>query len=131
MLHSCGKNRALADMLAADTDVGMLNPLERPPMGDIDLAEVKRTHGHRLALMGNLHTTDVMLLGSVEDVRRESLKAIRAAGEGGGFILSTGDQCGRDTPDENIREMVRVVEEFGAYPLDMASIDREIQTLGG
>jgi hypothetical protein len=48
MLHSCGKNRALADMLAAETDVGMLNPLERPPMGDIDLAEVKRTHGHRL-----------------------------------------------------------------------------------
>jgi len=131
MLHSCGKNRALADMLAADTDVGMLNPLERPPMGDIDLAEVKRTHGHRLALMGNLHTTDVMLLGSVQDVRRESLKAIRAAGKGGGFILSTGDQCGRDTPDENLREMVRVVEEFGAYPLDMARIGREIQTLGG
>jgi uroporphyrinogen decarboxylase len=131
MLHSCGKNRVLAEMLVADTDVGMLNPLERPPMGDIDLAEVKRTHGHRLALMGNLHTTDVMLLGSVEDVRRESLKAIRAAGEGGGFILSTGDQCGRDTPDENIREMVRVAEEFGAYPLDMARIDREIRTLGG
>jgi len=41
MLHSCGKNRMLADMLAADTDVGMLNPLERPPMGDIDLAEVE------------------------------------------------------------------------------------------
>jgi uroporphyrinogen decarboxylase len=131
MLHSCGKNRALADMLAADTDVGMLNPLERPPMGDIDLAEVKRAHGRRLALMGNLHTTDVMLLGSVEDVRRESLKAIRAAGEGGGFILSTGDQCGRDTPDENLREMVRAVEEFGAYLLDMARIDTAIQTLGG
>ena len=69
--------------------------------------------------MGNLHTTDVMLRGSVRDVRRESLKAIRAAGENGGFILSTGDQCGRDTPDENLREMVRVGEEFGAYPLDM------------
>jgi len=131
MLHSCGRNRALADMLVAETDVGMLNPLEPPPMGDIDLAEVKRTHGWRLALMGNLHTTDVMLRGSVEDVRRESLKAIRDAGEGGGFILSTGDQCGRDTPDENIREMVRVGEEFGAYPLDMAGIQREIGRLGG
>lgn len=131
MLHSCGKTRALADLLVAETDVGMLNPVEPPPMGDVDLAELKRVHGSRLALMGNLHTTDVMLRGSVRDVRRESLKAIRAAGEGGGFILSTGDQCGRDTPDENIREMVRVAEEFAAYPLDMARIDREIEMLGG
>jgi uroporphyrinogen decarboxylase len=129
MLHSCGKNHALADMLAADTDVGMLNPLERPPMGDIDLAEVKRTHGHRLGLMGNLHTTDVMLLGSVCDVRRESLKAIRDAGPGGGFILSTGDQCGRDTPDANITEMVSTAREFGAYPLDLARINAEIARL--
>ena len=114
-------------MLAADTDVGMLNPLEPPPMGDIDLAEVKQAHGRRLALMGNLHTTTVMLRGSVRDVRRESLKAIRAAGEDGGFILSTGDQCGRDTPDANIREMVNVAKEFGAYPLDTSAIDKEIK----
>ena len=127
MLHSCGTNRVLADMLAADTDVGMLNPLEPPPMGDIDLAEVKQAHGRRLALMGNLHTTTVMLRGSVRDVRRESLKAIRAAGEDGGFILSTGDQCGRDTPDANIREMVNVAKEFGAYPLDTSAIDKEIK----
>jgi uroporphyrinogen decarboxylase len=129
MLHSCGKTRALADLLAADTDVGMLNPVEPPPMGDVDLAELKQAHGQRLALMGNLHTTDVMLLGSVQDVRREGLKAIRAAGEKGGFILSTGDQCGRDTPDDNIREMVRVVEEFGAYPLDMDRLGAEIGRL--
>jgi uroporphyrinogen decarboxylase len=129
MLHSCGKNRVLADMLVADTDVGMLNPLEPPPMGDIDLAEVKGALGDRLAFMGNLHTTDVMLLGSVEDVRRASLKAVRAAGEGGGFILSTGDQCGRDTPDANIFEMVKTAREFGDYPLDLDRIDAEIQRL--
>jgi len=79
--------------------------------------------------MGNLHTTSTMLFGSVKDVRRESLKAIRAAGEDGGFILSTGDQCGRDTPDANIFEMVNVVKEFGVYPLDFAAIDREVAKL--
>ena len=115
MLHSCGKNRVLADMLAADTDVGMLNPLETPPMGDIDLAEVKRAHGRRLAFMGNIHTTDIMLRGSVKDVRQESLKAIRDAGANGGFILSTGDQCGRDTPDENLRAMIDTARTYGRY----------------
>jgi len=82
-----------------------------------------------MAFMGNLHTTDVMLRGSVKDVRRESLKAIRAAGENGGLILSTGDQCGRDTPDENIRDMVNVAKEFGTYPLDFGRIDRQIKAL--
>jgi uroporphyrinogen decarboxylase len=129
MLHSCGKNRVLADMLAAETDVGMLNPLETPPMGDIDLAEIKRAHGARLAFMGNLHTTDLMLLGSPRDVRRASLQAILDAGAGGGFILSTGDQCGRDTPDANVFEMVATAREFGAYPLDVERISAELARL--
>jgi len=49
--------------------------------------------------------------------------------QNGGFILSTGDQCGRDTPDANIREMVNVAKEFGAYPLDMSAIDKGIKAL--
>ncbi|NQT21028.1 MAG: hypothetical protein HQ592_15075 [Planctomycetes bacterium] len=129
-VHCCGPERELVKMCAEETELTSINPLEVPPMGNCDLADVKRNHGHKLGLMGNLHTTDVMLRGSVKDVRRESLKAIRAAGRNGGFILSTGDQCGRDTPDENIREMINVANEFGVYPLDMAAIDREIKRLG-
>jgi uroporphyrinogen decarboxylase len=65
--------------------------------------------------MGNLHTTEVMLKGTPDDVRRASKKAIADAAEGGGFILSTGDQCGRDTPDENILAMVEVARTHGRY----------------
>ncbi len=115
MLHSCGKNRVLADMLVAETDIGMLNPLEVPPAGDIDLAELKRVHGRHLALMGNLHTTDVMLNGTPEEVTRKAVAAMRDAGPGGGFILSTGDQCGRDTPYENIFAIVEAAKRYGRY----------------
>lgn len=115
MLHSCGKNRVLADMLVAETDIGMLNPLEVPPQGDIDLAEVKRKHGQRLAFMGNLHTTEVMLLGSSQYVTQKALQAMRDAGPGGGFILSTGDQCGRETPDENLFAFVEAAKRYGRY----------------
>ena len=38
---------------------------------------------------------------------RASRQAIDDAAEGGRFILSTGDQCGRDTPYENLEAMVR------------------------
>jgi uroporphyrinogen decarboxylase len=114
-LHCCGKERALVEMCAYETDLNLINPLEPPPMGDCDLAEIKRTFGHRLALMGNLHTTAVMLHGTVEQVKAAARWCIEAAAEGGGFILSTGDQCGRDTPDENIRALIEVAEEYGRY----------------
>lgn len=128
-IHCCGPERELVKLTALETDLSSINPLEIPPMGDCDLAEIKRSFGHRLGLMGNLHTTDVMLRGSVKEVRSACLKAILAAGEKGGFILSTGDQCGRDTPDANLREMVNVAHEFGVYPLDIPRIEREIRRL--
>jgi uroporphyrinogen decarboxylase len=84
-------------------------------MGDIDLAEVKRARGKQIALMGNLHTTEVMLRGTPALVREKSKAAMRAAGIGGGFVLSTGDQCGRETPDENLFAMLAAAKEFGVY----------------
>jgi len=98
----------LVKMAAEETDLTCINPLEEPPMGDCHLKRIKQEFGHKLALMGNLHTTDVMLLGSTQDVERAARQAIDDAAAGGGFILSTGDQCGRDTPDENILTLVRV-----------------------
>ena len=131
MLHSCGKERILVKWCAEETDLNCINPLEVPPMGDCALADLKRDYGARIALMGNLHTSAVMLMGTPDEVRLESLKAIRDAGQGGGFILSTGDQCGRDTPDENLHAMIGAAREFGQYPLDMERIQAEIDSLNG
>lgn len=128
-IHSCGKEYAIVEACANETDLDYINPLEIPPMGDCSLSVCKRNFGHKLALMGNLHTSNVMLQGSVQDVRREALKAIRDAGINGGFVLSTGDQCGRDTPFENILELVKVAKEFGVYPLDLDRIESEIKRL--
>ena len=114
MLHSCGKSMAFLEMLA-ETDLNCINPLEEPPMGDVNLAEVKNLYGKKMSLMGNLNTTSVMLLGSTADVEKAAKKAIDDAGKDGGFLLSTGDQCGRDTPDENIFAMVKTAKTYGKY----------------
>ena len=106
--HICGKSAWLAELLATETDLNSLEPLEEPPMGDCDLAEIKRKWGHRLALKGNLHTTRVMLHGTPAVVEEAAKRAIDAAAGGGGFVLSTGDQCGRDTPDANIFRLIEV-----------------------
>ena len=114
-VHSCGPENELVAMAAEETNLTVIDPLEIPPMGDCILKELKQRYGHRLVLKGNLHTTEVMLKGSVETVRSAARQAIDDAGKGGGFILSTGDQCGRDTPDENIRALVDTAQTYGRY----------------
>ena len=114
-VHSCGPERALVAMAAEETKLTVIDPLEAPPMGDCDLAELKARYGRKIVLKGNLHTTDIMLRGSVEEVMAASKRAIDAAAAGGRFILSTGDQCGRDTPDANIRAMVGTARSYGRY----------------
>lgn len=126
VLHSCGKSRILVDMLAEETDVDCINPLEVAPMGDIDLAEVKLARGKQIALMGNLHTTEVMLRGTADLVRQKAREAIRDAGQGGGFILSTGDQCGLNTPDANLFALVETAEEFGVYDQATGKLARAV-----
>ncbi len=114
-VHSCGPEAELVKIMAEETDLTVIDPLEVPPMGDCDLAELKRLYGDRLVLKGNLHTTGVMLRGSVAEVEAASRKAIDDAAKGGRFILSTGDQCGRDTPDENLHAMIAVARSYGRY----------------
>jgi len=114
-LHSCGKESWLVELCATETDLNAIEPLEEPPMGDCDLADIKRKWGQRMALKGNLHTTEVMLLGTPDDVEEAAKRAIDAAAAGGGFVLSTGDQCGRDTPDANIFRLVETARKYGRY----------------
>ncbi len=114
-IHSCGPEKLLVEICANETDLDVIDPLEVPPMGDCDLAQLKREFGEKIVLKGNLHTIDVMLHGSVDKVIEESKRAIDEAGDGGRFILSTGDQCGRDTPDENILAMIETARTYGRY----------------
>ena len=114
-VHSCGPEAELVKIFAQETDLTVIDPLEPPPMGDCELAELKKLYGNRIVLKGNLHTVDVMLNGSVDDVIAASKQAIDDAAAGGRFILSTADQCGRDTPDENLFAMVETARTYGRY----------------
>ena len=117
-VHSCGPEAELVKIMAEETSLTVIDPLEIPPMGNCVLADLKKKYGTKITLKGNLHTTDVMLRGTPDDVIRAACEAMRDGGEGGRFILSTGDQCGRDTPDENLRALLYAAEEYGVYDSD-------------
>jgi len=114
-VHSCGPEKELVRIFAEESKLTVIDPLEVPPMGDCNLRELKKLYGKNITLKGNLHTTEVMLRGTPETVLRASKMAIDDAAEGGRFILSTGDQCGRDTPEENLRAMIEAARTYGRY----------------
>lgn len=114
-LHICGKSWPLVQIVAGETDVDVMEPMEEPPTGNVDLAEAKRLVGDKLCIKGNINTTEFMLRATPDEVEEKCKRCIDAAAAGGGFVLSTGDQCGRDTPVENLFKMVEVAKTYGKY----------------
>lgn len=114
-LHVCGRSRKVVEMVAEETDVDVMEPLEEPPGGDVDIAEIKRKYGYKLCLKGNINTFDFMLNATPAQVEEKAKRLIDTCAPGGGFVLSTGDQCGRDTPDANFFKLVEVAKTYGRY----------------
>lgn len=114
-LHVCGRSRKVVEMIAEESDVDVMEPLEEPPGGDVDIAEIKKRYGHKLCLKGNLNTFDFMLNATPRQVEEKAKRLIDDCAGGGGFVLSTGDQCGRDTPDANLFKLVEVAQTYGRY----------------
>ncbi|MBI5667427.1 MAG: hypothetical protein HZC41_05410 [Chloroflexi bacterium] len=114
-LHVCGRSRKVVDMVAQETDVDVMEPMEEPPGGDVDLADVKKRYGHKLCLKGNINTFEYMLRATPAQIEEKAKRLIDTCAAGGGFVLSTGDQCGRDTPDANLFKLVEVAQTYGRY----------------
>jgi uroporphyrinogen decarboxylase len=114
-LHVCGRSRKVVEMVAEETEVDVMEPLEELPGGDVDIAEIKRRYGSKLCIKGNINTFEFMLRATPEQVEEKARRLIDDCAADGGFVLSTGDQCGRDTPDANLFKLVEVAREYGKY----------------
>lgn len=102
----------------AMTDAEVLDPLEPPPDGDIELADVKRLYGNKFCLCGNIE------LKEIETADRNRIdflvkSSMDAAKEGSGYILTP---CA--TPitaplpqktEENYIQMIESGLKYGAY----------------
>lgn len=82
-----------------------------------DLAELKRSGGRRVSLLGNLNGIE-MRRWTPEQAEHEVKRAIAKAGRGGGFILA--DNHGEipwQVPHEVLLAIADAVEHWGRYPL--------------
>jgi uroporphyrinogen-III decarboxylase len=78
-LHICGRSWKLVEIVAAETDVDVMEPMEEPPGGDVDIAEAKRRVGDKLCIKGNINTFDFMLNATPLQVEEKCKKLIDVA----------------------------------------------------
>ena len=55
---------------------------------------------------GNVHTVETLIRGAERDVRREVAEILEAFAGNPRVIVGSGDQVGRETPEENLFAMI-------------------------
>lgn len=115
-IHSHGRLRDILHLIAATGCQG-LDPIEPPPQGDMELAEVRQQVGRQMVLFGNLEASDLQGLDAKE-FEGKVRQALRqgTAGEGRGFVLMP-SSCpyGREVSARTIRNYEMMVELTEAW----------------
>lgn len=112
VIHTDGNVMPYLDDLLGLGICGM-HPMEK---GAMDIRAMKRSHGDRLCLLGNI---DLNLLGlaTPEEVDEEVRGLIRDVGPGGGYIVTSGNSVAAYCLPENVRAMSNAVQKYGTYPI--------------
>ncbi len=110
--HTDGMIWPLIDMIV-DSGIDCLDPID--PLAGMDLGEVKRRYGNRVALKGNVDCAHLMTLGTPEEVAAATREALRVGMPGGGFILSSSNSIHSSVKPENYQAMLTALKESGNY----------------
>jgi uroporphyrinogen decarboxylase len=112
--HSDGYVWPLLQMIV-DTGIDGLNPIE--PAAGMDIGEVKRAFGDKVAVIGNIDCAMLLQFGTPEEVREAVRECIRVASPGGGHIICSSNTIHEGVKPENYLAMIKAAKEFGTYPI--------------
>ncbi len=119
--HGCGN---VAAILPDFIEIGLdgYNPLEAK--AGLDVVDLRRQYGHRLAFCGNGDMT-VWEKGDPEAVKRDVVRKLNAA-KGGGYIYQSDHSVSSGVSGHTYDRIVKLVREYGKYPLDLGEYDEEL-----
>ncbi len=119
--HGCGN---VAALLPDFIEIGVeaMNPLEAK--AGLDVVELRRRYGHRLAFCGN---ADIRVLesGDPESVKREVLRKLNAA-RGGGYIFQSDHSVSSAVSGRIYALAVKLVRDYGRYPLRLEGYEERV-----
>lgn len=119
--HSDGDLRLILDDLVG-TGIDCLDPID--PLGNMDIAEIKKTYGDRIALKGNIDCVSTLVDKSEEDVIRETAACMLDASLNGGHIISSSNSIHRGINPVNYRVFLETIHKYGMYPLDVDTLKK-------
>ncbi len=104
ILHVCGNTNPILDSMA-ESGARILSIDQC-----MDLAAAREKLGGRCGIGGNVDPVNVLLNGTPEDVKRETLKCLRQGGKKG-YVLMAGCGVAPLTPIDNLRAMVEAAKQ--------------------
>jgi hypothetical protein len=119
--HGCGcVHRLLEDYIEIGIDA--YNPLEAK--ADMDAIDLRKQYGHRLGICGN---SDIRVWerGDRNEIKAEVLRKLNAA-KGGGYIFQSDHSVASDVSGQTYDYIVKLVREYGKYPLELGAFDEVI-----
>jgi len=116
VFHSDGNLLEIVDDLIA-AGVDGLNPLEQ--LAGMDLELLKKRWGDKLILVGGMDCSQLLPLGTPEEIREKVKWALRVAAPGGGFFIGSSSEIVPATPLENVLAFYQAIHEFGRYPIEL------------
>jgi uroporphyrinogen-III decarboxylase len=116
--HGCGNvKRILADFIEIGVDA--YNPLEAK--AGLDVVELRREYGHKIAFCGNMDVLD-WAHKSLEELESIVLRKLNAA-KGGGLIFQSDHSVPGNISGPRYEYVLNLVREHGTYPLQLGSYD--------
>lgn len=106
MIHSCGKVDSVFGDLA-ECGLHSFNPFQPEVM---DVYEMKRRFGDRLAFHGGISTQRTLPRASADETRAEVQRLLSEIGRGGGYICAPAHAIPGDAKPENIAAMIEILQ---------------------
>ena len=82
----------------------------------MDLGQVKRAYGDRVCLIGNV-SVDALSTAEPREIEAIVRDCLKAAGEGGGYMVSSSNSIPDYARAENVRALAQAIQAYGEYPL--------------
>ncbi len=118
--HSDGNILPLLDMIL-ESGIDCLDPID--PIAGLDIGEIKRQIGDRVALKGNVDCAHTLTFGTEREVVEETKAVIRKAADGGGLILSSSNSIHSAVKPGNYLAMWNALRMYGRYPISLNGWD--------
>ena len=83
----------------------------------MDIKKLKERVGDKICLWGGIMHENI-IMGTPEDIRNDARYAFTHAAPGGGFIMGSTHSLAVDAKVENILEMKKCRDKWGAYPIN-------------